>query len=203
MSPAQAETNIKSVKFITSASTLDQCPISVLPEIAFIGRSNVGKSSLINLLCNNKNVAMVSKTPGKTKAINFFLIDENWYLVDLPGYGYAKVNKDSRWSWLENTSDYLLNRKYLKTICVLIDSNLSPQKADLEFITWLNQHELNFVIVFTKYDKSTQKEISHNTKTFLEAVSEITKTTPNSFLVSTEKKPSKDKLLEYLKVAVD
>jgi GTP-binding protein len=195
--------NVKSAKFITTAPTLDDCPNTNLPEIAFIGRSNVGKSSLINLLCNNKNLALVSKLPGKTRGINFFLIDHTWHLVDLPGYGYAKTNKENRWSWLENSSEYFLGRANLKVICILIDSNIPPQSIDLEFVNWLLQHHLKFVIVFTKTDKSTQKVISKNTKDFLEEIAKISDLSTTSFLVTTEKKASKDRLFEYLKELVN
>jgi GTP-binding protein len=203
MSSEQPLTQVKSAKYITTAPYLAECPNTDLPEVAFIGRSNVGKSSLINFLCNNKNLALVSKLPGKTRGINFFLIDNYWHLVDLPGYGYAKTNKENRWSWLENSSEYFVSRQNLKVICVLIDSNISPQSIDIEFINWLHQHNLNFVIVFTKADKSSQKVVSQNTKLFLNEVSQISDISPDSFIVTTEKKASKDKLFEYMNEVVN
>ena len=148
---------IQNAKFKTSAINFDGCPAPDLPEFAFIGRSNVGKSSLINLLTNKEGLARVSKTPGRTREINFFSINDSWNLVDLPGYGYAKVSKSQRDHFNEFVSDYLLNRETLTGTFVLIDSRHSPQKIDLEFLAWLIEAQLPFALIFTKIDKSKAK----------------------------------------------
>ena len=194
--------NVKSAVFVKSAPTINDCPESTLPEFAFIGRSNVGKSSLINLLCNNKNLAKVSRTPGKTKLLNYFLIDNSWHLVDLPGYGYAKTAKTNRATWLQSTAEFLANRPNLKTTFVLIDGTIPTQGNDLDFIEWLLETNINFVIVFTKVDKVNQKELSANTKVFMENLMQFAPSEPKYFVTSIEKKHSKDKLLEYIMSSV-
>ena len=155
---------IQSAKFIGSFPKTDDCPQSELPEFAFIGRSNVGKSSLINLLTNRKELAKVSKTPGKTQMLNFFLIDENWHLVDLPGYGYAKLSKTTRAVFDKMIRYYISKREQLVTVFLLIDSSISPQKIDLEFIDWLGQNRIQFAIVFTKSDKEKALQVQKNIK---------------------------------------
>jgi GTP-binding protein len=188
----------KSAKFIKSCPSINDCPEATHPEFAFIGRSNVGKSSLINLLCNNKNLAKVSRTPGKTKLINYFLIDDAWYLVDLPGYGYAKTAKTNRATWLQSTAEFLANRNTLKSTFVLIDATIPPQGNDLDFIEWLIQTNIPYALVFTKIDKINQSELSENIKNFLENLLQFAPAEPKYFTTSIEKKHSKTKLLEYI-----
>lgn len=156
-------------KYITSSPDIDHCPVnSSLSEIAFIGRSNVGKSSLINAITQNHSLAKTSSTPGKTKLINFFLIDNSFYIVDLPGYGYAKTSKSNRKIWLQSISDYLSKRTQLKHIFVLLDFRHSPTSNDKEFIQWLLSHNLEFTIVATKADKLNQKETSSSLNLYQE-----------------------------------
>ena len=147
---------IKEAKFITSSSAIDQCPPPKKPEFAFIGRSNVGKSSLINMLTGRKSLAKISSKPGKTQLINHFEIDGSWYLVDLPGYGWSKVSKQKKAEWGIMIEEYLLQRENLACLFVLIDSRLDPQQIDYEFITWLGENDIPFVMVFTKIDKQSK-----------------------------------------------
>lgn len=153
---------IKSATFVESNTDWTKCPLPDLPEYAFIGRSNVGKSSLINLLVNNKNLAKTSSTPGKTQLINHFLINENWYLVDLPGYGYAKVSKKERYRFGKLISGYILNRKNLVNLYVLVDSRHEPLKNDLEFMQFLGENGIPFSVVMTKIDKLNSAKLSKN-----------------------------------------
>ncbi len=148
--------NIKESIFIKSSSALEQCPKPSKVEFAFIGRSNVGKSSLINMLTGRKNLAKTSSKPGKTQLINHFEIDKTWYLVDLPGYGWSKVSKQKKADWGEMIEEYLLNRENLECLFVLIDSRLGPQNIDYEFITWLGEQGIPFIMVFTKTDKQSK-----------------------------------------------
>ncbi len=161
---------IKTAEFVRSAPDLASCPQSVRPDFAFIGRSNVGKSSLINALTQKKDLAKVSDLPGKTKLINFFLINNTWHLVDLPGYGFAKVTKKQRADFNESVADYLENRENLLCVFVLIDSNLPPQKIDLEFLEWLGGTATPFVLVFTKADKLSANRAQANIALFKEAI---------------------------------
>ena len=153
---------IKSVSFVVSNTDHKKCPEDGKPEFAFIGRSNVGKSSLINLLTGNKKLAKISSTPGKTQIINHFVINDEWYLVDLPGYGYAKASKSARSTWEKFIADYLTKRKTLMNIFVLLDSRLEPQKIDMEFINWCGEKQLPFVMVFTKIDKLSSSALQKN-----------------------------------------
>ncbi|MCL4142226.1 UNVERIFIED_CONTAM: hypothetical protein GTU68_051665, partial [Idotea baltica] len=154
--------NINTVKFFKSSPSLNQCPPPDLPEFAFIGRSNVGKSSLINMLCGRKQIAKTSSTPGKTQLINHFLVDEQWYIVDLPGYGYAKVSKKERLKWKHFIDAYLINRPSLQCVLLLIDVRIPAQKSDIEFANWLGEHGIPFVIVFTKSDKLKAGKLKEN-----------------------------------------
>lgn len=163
---------IKNAEFLTSAPELADCPASDLPEFAFIGRSNVGKSSLVNLLCGRKGLAQVSGKPGRTTTINFYGIDEEWTLVDLPGYGYAKTAKKNRNRFGDVIADYLAHRTNLVCVFVLIDSRLTPQTIDLEFLAWLANGEVPFVLAFTKGDKLKAGPRDKNVNTFLEALGE-------------------------------
>lgn len=163
---------IKSAAFVISASSLKSCPASALPEFAFIGRSNVGKSSLINLLAQRRELAMVSATPGKTKLINFFRMNDTWTLVDLPGYGFAKVAKESRADFNEAVADFLEHRENLVRTFVLIDSKLPPQSIDLEFLRWLASVDAPFALVFTKTDQQPAK-VAANIATFTQALADV------------------------------
>src|SRR6201989_2797646 len=159
---------INSAEYLISSPDYSKCPAPDMPEYAFIGRSNVGKSSVINMLCNNQKLAKTSGTPGKTQLINHFLINESWYIVDLPGYGFAKVSQRDRRRWEQMIENYLRKRENLANIFVLIDSRHSPQKIDLDFINQLGKWEVPFMLVFTKADKETQRTVSKNVKSFLD-----------------------------------
>lgn len=161
---------IKSAKFITSACGLDDCPVWDRPEFAFIGRSNVGKSSMINLLSNKDALAKVSATPGKTRLLNFFLMNETWSLVDLPGYGFAKTAKSEKFHFNEWIGDYLEQRRNLRRVFVLIDSRLTPQRIDVDFIAWLGGTGAPFSLVFTKVDKQSAAKTRGNIALFLESI---------------------------------
>lgn len=154
--------NIVTADFVCSNTDYKKCPAPDKPEFAFIGRSNVGKSSLINAITNRKGMAKTSGTPGKTQVINHFVINNSWYLVDLPGYGFAKTAKTNREKWEKMIRDYLQNRTSLLVTFVLVDARLQPQTIDLEFMTWMGTHQLPFVIVFTKSDKLTKNELNRN-----------------------------------------
>ncbi|HXS37125.1 MAG TPA: ribosome biogenesis GTP-binding protein YihA/YsxC [Flavipsychrobacter sp.] len=189
---------IRSAKYLISNVKVEDCPAPDKPEYAFIGRSNVGKSSLINMITNQTKLAKVSGTPGKTQLINHFLINESWYLVDLPGYGFAKVSQSQRNSWEKMISNYLQNRSNLMTVFVLIDSRLSPQKIDLEFLGKLGEWHVPFNMVFTKADKSTQRETAKNVRQFIETMKEDWEFIPRSFVTSTVKFLGRKDLLSYI-----
>ncbi len=193
---------IQNAKFKISAISFDGCPAPDLPEFAFIGRSNVGKSSLINLLTNKEGLARVSKTPGRTREINFFSINDSWNLVDLPGYGYAKVSKSQRDHFNEFVSDYLLNRETLTGIFVLIDSRHSPQKIDLEFLAWLIEAQLPFALIFTKTDKSKPKLVRKNIGLFLERMKEFSEGDPIYFETSTTTRTGRKEVLKFIETAI-
>lgn len=193
---------IQNAKFKKSAINFDGCPAPDLPEFAFIGRSNVGKSSLINLLTNKEGLARVSKTPGRTREINFFSINDSWNLVDLPGYGYAKVSKSQRDQFNEFVSDYLLNRETLTGIFVLIDSRHPPQKIDLEFLAWLIKAQLPFALIFTKTDKSKPKLVRKNIGLFLERMKEFSEGDPIHFETSTTTRTGRKEVLKFIETAI-
>lgn len=189
---------IKTAEFVISNSRADRCPDSSLPEYAFIGRSNVGKSSLINLLCGRKSLAMTSATPGKTLLINHFLINNEWHLVDLPGYGYAKRGKREM-EKLKNLIDhYVLGRSQLTCLFVLIDSRLTPQRIDLEFIHFLGEHGIPFGLIFTKADKSKRQELERNVRTFLDTLSEEWEELPPHFVTSSTGGQGREEVLDYI-----
>lgn len=204
--------NIKKAVYIVSSPGFEKCPIADKPEYAFIGRSNVGKSSLINMLCNNDKLAKTSGSPGKTQLINHFeitsSIDESdgkkkintykWYLVDLPGYGFAKVSQRSRRRWEQMIENYLRKRENLTMIFVLIDARHSPQKIDLEFLEQLKLWKIPFCLVFTKSDKENQRTVSKNVKDFLEAMKKTWQFLPQHFVTSAVKKSGKDKILSFI-----
>lgn len=195
---------MKNAKYLISSPSISKCPAPDRPEYAFIGRSNVGKSSLINLLTEQNALAKVSATPGKTILINHFLINANskdeggWYLVDLPGYGYAKRSKSQREQWLKVMNDYFEKRENLVTIFVLIDSRLSPQANDIEFLEGLGEIGVPFNLVFTKADKNSQSETAKNVKTFLNKMKETWEYIPKHFVTSTVKKSGRKEILQYI-----
>lgn len=190
--------NITSAEFVISNSRADMCPDTSIPEYAFIGRSNVGKSSLINMLTGRKSLAMTSATPGKTMLINHFLINKEWHLVDLPGYGYAKRGKKAMQQLQNIIEYYILERKQLTCLFVLIDSRLTPQKIDLEFIEWLGEHGVPFGIIFTKADKNKAGELKKNVGTFLAKLAEQWEELPPHFITSSEKKIGRTEFLDYI-----
>jgi GTP-binding protein len=189
---------IKSATFTISNSDYRKCPADGRNEYAFIGRSNVGKSSLINMLTRNKGLAKTSVRPGKTQLINHFLINNEWYLVDLPGYGYARTSKTSRTAWQKMTSDYLLQRETLVNTFVLIDSRIPPQRIDLEFISFLGRNGVPLAIVFTKVDKQNQSETARNVNAFKKTLLEEWEELPMMFLTSSVSGTGRDKVLAYI-----
>ena len=179
---------INTATFVISAVNIAGCPKPTLPEYAFIGRSNVGKSSLINALTGRNKLAKISNTPGKTRLINHFLINDNWYLVDLPGYGYARISKKDRAAWGKMSEEYILNRPNLLTVFLLIDSRHAPQKSDLEFIEWMGGNEIPFSMVYTKTDKLSKRELSDNLESYKAVLNEVWEELPTSFITSSAKK---------------
>ena len=189
---------INTAEFLISNSRADRCPDSSCPEYAFIGRSNVGKSSLINMLTGRKSLAMTSSTPGKTMLINHFVINGEWYLVDLPGYGYAKRGKKEMEKLKNLISYYVLEREQLTCLFVLIDSRIPPQRIDLDFIRFLGENGVPFGLVFTKADKPKGNELKRNVDTFLNTLKEDWEELPPYFVTSSENKRGKDELLDYI-----
>lgn len=201
---------VKKAVYVISSPEFEKCPLPDRPEYAFIGRSNVGKSSLINMLCNNDKLAKTSASPGKTQLINHFDItstvsDENgkaellqWYLVDLPGYGFAQVSQRSRRRWEQMIENYLRKRENLLMVFVLIDSRHSPQKIDLSFLENLKLWKIPFSLIFTKSDKENQRTVSKNVKDFLEAMKQTWQFLPAHFVSSAVKKSGRDKILSYI-----
>ena len=183
---------IKTAEFVKSSGKWQDCPEPKIPEYAFIGRSNVGKSSLINAMLNRKDLAKTSQTPGKTQLINHFLINENWYLTDLPGYGYAKVSKSQRKDFEKLITNYILNRKNLVNLFVLVDSRHSAQKIDLEFIEWCGENGIPFSIVFTKADKLKGNAATANVEKYKEELLKTWEDLPETYLTSAEKKEGGD-----------
>ena len=189
---------IKSAEFIISNTRIDKCPKNNLPEYAFIGRSNVGKSSLINMLTNRPKLAMTSATPGKTLLINHFLINKEWYLVDLPGYGYAKRGKKQQEKIQQIIEQYILQHEQLTNLFLLIDCRLEPQRIDLEFIEWLGENGIPFAIIFTKADKLSNKKVLENVNSYLEHLKEQWEELPPHFITSSEKKIGRAEVLNYI-----
>lgn len=186
---------IKSATFITSARGLADCPAWQWPEFAFIGRSNVGKSSLINLLANQRSLAKISATPGKTRLLNFFLMNESWSLVDLPGYGFAKAAKAEKFDFNQMAGDYLEQRENLRRVFVLIDSRHPPQRIDVDFISWLGGSGLPFSLVFTKADKQSPSKTRANIAQFQETIAPQIPTTPEALQSSTKSGDGRDAIL--------
>ena len=189
---------IKSATFICSNTKVSALPTANMPEYAFIGRSNVGKSSLINMLVNQHGLAKTSQRPGKTQLINHFLINEKWYIVDLPGYGYAKVSKNSRENWEKFIRNYITKRESLQCVFVLIDSRLEPQKIDLEFCCWMGEIQIPFVLAFTKADKQSSVKTNQNVAAFKKALGGWFEEIPPSFVTSAEKGAGRDEILEFI-----
>ncbi|WP_352421103.1 ribosome biogenesis GTP-binding protein YihA/YsxC [Proteiniphilum sp.] len=190
--------NIKKAEFVISNSDYRKCPQDGRPEYAFIGRSNVGKSSLINMLTNRKGLAMTSSTPGKTMLINHFLINDEWYLVDLPGYGYARRGKEGREKLRKIIEDYVLERDSMTNLFVLVDSRHEPQKIDLEFMEWLGENGVPFAIVFTKADKLGSGRLQLNIDAYKEKLLETWEELPPVFVTSSEKRQGREELLNYI-----
>ncbi len=189
---------IKTAEFTLSAPTVGMCPQDTKPEYAFIGRSNVGKSSLINMLTNHKKLAKTSATPGKTLLINHFIINKEWYLVDLPGYGFAKRSKKEIDKLDQMIRGYILQREQLVNVFVLVDVRLEPQKIDLEFIEWLGVSSIPFAIVFTKADKLTANKARQAVEAYKHKLLETWEVLPPIFLTSSEKKEGREEVLQYI-----
>jgi GTP-binding protein len=189
---------VKKAEFIKSSPDYTQCPSGGLPEYAFIGRSNVGKSSLINMLTNRHKLAQVSSTPGKTVMINHFLINDEWYLVDLPGYGYAKTYKTKRNKLKYMIEGYILNREQLTLLFVLIDGRLEPQNIDLDFINNLGANQIPFALIFTKADKLSKTALNNNMESFQTKLLEMWEELPPIFVESAETELGKQEILDYI-----
>ena len=189
---------IKSAEFVISNTRIDRCPQDGLPEYAFIGRSNVGKSSLINMLTGRNKLAMTSSTPGKTLLINHFLINKQWYLVDLPGYGYAQRGKKQQEELKQIIENYVLEREALTCLFVLIDCRHEPQRIDLEFIEWLGENGVPFAIIFTKADKLSATRVRENVTAYLNRLSGQWEELPPHFITSSEKRLGRQEVLDYI-----
>ena len=189
---------IKKAEFLKSSPSIKECPPPTVPEFAFIGRSNVGKSSLINMLAGKKGMAKVSSTPGKTRYINHFHIDESWYLVDLPGYGYARISKSDREVFNKFTTDYIIKRDNLQCLFVLIDGRLEPQRIDLEFVNRVGSNGIPLALIFTKADKISQSVLHSNQNKFFKELLETWESLPPYFSSSTVKLSGRDDILEFI-----
>jgi GTP-binding protein len=189
---------IKSVKFIISSPDLKSCPPEGPAEYAFAGRSNVGKSSLLNLLSNEKNLAKTSSLPGKTRLINYFMVNDSWFLVDLPGYGYANTGKQNRDAYLSAIREYLLYRKTLACLFVLVDCRHKPLENDVSFIQWAGSHEIPVALVFTKSDKLSQMVLMRNIDIYKETLLQDWETLPPVFIVSSHQSKGKEEILEFI-----
>ncbi len=189
---------IKSAEFVLSNSDVAKCPKDKFPEYAFIGRSNVGKSSLINMLMQRKSLAKTSGRPGKTQLINHFIINKNWFLVDLPGYGYARVSKSSKRVFQKFITDYFAKREQLVLAFVLIDCRHEPQKVDLEFMQWMGENQIPFSIVFTKADKVKPNALLRNIETYSQKMLETWEEMPQYFTTSSSNSTGRDELLGYI-----
>lgn len=194
---------IRSATFEKSSSTLQQCPPARLPEFGFIGRSNVGKSSLINMLTGWSKLARISGEPGKTRTINHYLINENWFLVDLPGYGYAKVPLKLRESWSGNVRNYILKRETLLCLFVLIDSRHKPQRSDLDFMEFLGINRVPFARVFTKSDKISRSALDKTVKDYDRIMLNVWESLPQTFISSTVKRTGREEILEFIEESIN
>ena len=189
---------IKSAEFVISNTDVQQCPDGTRPEYAFIGRSNVGKSSLINMLTARKRLAMTSQKPGKTQLINHFIINGDWYIVDLPGYGYAQHGKANRENLRRIIESYILRRPQLTCLFVLLDCRHAPQKIDLEFMEWLGENEVPFAIIFTKTDKISKGRLQENLDAYRQKMLETWEELPNSLTSSSENRDGREEILHYI-----
>ncbi|ROH98868.1 MULTISPECIES: ribosome biogenesis GTP-binding protein YihA/YsxC [unclassified Chryseobacterium] len=194
---------IKKAEFVKSSGKWQECPEPNIPEYAFIGRSNVGKSSLINAMMNHKDLAKTSQTPGKTQLINHFMVNESWYLTDLPGYGYAKVSKVQRKDFEKLITNYILNRRNLVNLFVLVDVRHSPQKIDLEFIQWCGESGVPFSIVFTKSDKLKPNAVIKNVEDYKAELHKTWEDLPELYVTSAEKKEGGDEILHFIEKTND
>ncbi len=189
---------INQADFTISSPDVNKCPDPNKPEYAFIGRSNVGKSSLINMLTGRKNLAKISSTPGKTMLINHFIINKEWFLVDLPGYGFAKRSKSERLKWEKMIKKYILNRTSMLTLFVLVDMRIAPQQIDLDFIEWLGVSNIPFVITFTKADKLKINQVTTNLSNYKKKLSEAWEEMPQMIVTSSSTEMGRDELLDYI-----
>lgn len=189
---------IKSAEFVISNTDVEKCPKNPLPEYAFIGRSNVGKSSLINMLLDRRNLAKTSGRPGKTQLINHFIINKNWFLVDLPGYGYAKTSKSNKKSFQKLITAYFEKRKQLVLAFVLVDSRHKPQPIDLEFMQWLGVNAIPFHVIFTKADKLKPNALKRNIEAYIDEMLLTWEEMPRYFITSSSNKTGRDEVLEYI-----
>lgn len=189
---------IKKSEFVISAAKISKCPVDDKMEFAFIGRSNVGKSSLINMLCNHKNLAKTSATPGKTLLINHFMINDAWYIVDLPGYGFAKRSKKVQDEINKMISSYILHREQLVNVFLLIDIRHDPQKIDREFMDWLGENGVPFSIIFTKADKLGPVKARQNVEKYMKTLLDVWEELPPHFITSSEKKSGREEVLDYI-----
>ena len=194
---------IKQAEFVSSESDVRKCPPPVKPEFAFIGRSNVGKSSLLNMLTNRKKLAKTSNTPGKTQTINHFIINDNWYLVDLPGYGYASVSKEKRAGFGKIIEDYILKRENLHCLFILLDARLEPQKIDLAFIQWVGEKEIPICLVFTKADKLTKNLLKRNIRIYQSTLLKSWEEPPVLLATSAASGLGRDELLSFIGKALE
>lgn len=194
---------IRSADFVKSCPSLKECPVTAKPEFAFIGRSNVGKSSLINMLAGKKGLAKISVQPGKTRTMNYFIINDEWYLVDLPGYGYARVSATQRDKWVKATENYVLKRENLVCLFVLIDVRVKPQKSDLKFLELLGHNQIPFVRVFTKSDKITKIAVTKSIESFDKEMLEAWDSLPQTFISSSVKGKGKEEILAFIEESIN
>ena len=192
--------NISSAEFVTSAADVSTCPKVFFPEYAFIGRSNVGKSSLINFLTNRKELARTSSKPGKTLLINYFLINKSWHMVDLPGYGFAKIPDKEKFRVKKMINDYVLERKFLMCLFILVDIRIEPQEIDIDFMKSAAENEIPFVIVFTKCDKLIKKQLAQNVADYESRMLKFWETMPHYFITSANSKIGREEILDYIEV---
>ena len=194
---------IKAAEFVVSNTQISLCPDPDRPEFAFIGRSNVGKSSLINALTGRKNLAKISTTPGKTQTINHFIINDSWYLVDLPGYGFATASQTDRHEWSKMIERYLLERENLYCTFILLDARLTPQPKDLDFIRWLGGKNIPLALVLTKADKLSRNELERSTSLYRETMLKMWEELPPFFITSAEKKTGREEILSFIEQALN
>lgn len=187
---------IDSISFEKSSQSISQCPLPDKPEFAFIGRSNVGKSSLINMITEKKKLAKVSSVPGKTQLINHFLVNKRWYLVDLPGYGWARVSVKIKEKWEKDINNYLVHRENLQCVFVLVDSRLEPQNIDINFMQWLAENDLPFIVVFTKADKMSNNQLNASMAQYKRVMKKVWEVMPNFILTSSETGLGREEILD-------